>query len=71
MKAIKRNRLRDAITVALVLGTTSFTGVAFAQEAEAEAKDLDTIVVTGTRIKSQTVTASSPVAEIGREEFDV
>lgn len=71
MKPIKRNRLRDAITVALVLGTTSFTGVAFAQEAEAEAKDLDTIVVTGTRIKSQTVTASSPVAEIGREEFAV
>lgn len=71
MKSIKRNRLRDAITVALVLGTTSFTGAAFAQEAGAEAQDLDTIVVTGTRIKSQTVTASSPVAEIGREEFDV
>lgn len=67
---MKRNKLRNAISVALVLGATGFTGAAFAQDS-AEAKEIDTITVTGTRIKSQTVTASSPVSEIGKEEFKV
>ncbi len=31
--------------------------------------ELDTIIVTGTRIQSQTVTSSSPVTEIQKEEF--
>lgn len=70
MQSMKRNKLRNAISVALVLGATGFTGAAFAQDS-AEAKEIDTITVTGTRIKSQTVTASSPVSEIGKEEFKV
>jgi iron complex outermembrane receptor protein len=71
MQSIKRNKLRDAIAIALVVGATGFASTSFAQDAaEAkEVKDLDTIVVTGTRIKSQTVTASSPVTEIGADEF--
>lgn len=36
---------------------------------EKQATELDTVVVTGTRIQSQTVTASSPVTEIDQEEF--
>ncbi|MEY3373347.1 MAG: hypothetical protein RLZZ537_1815, partial [Pseudomonadota bacterium] len=70
MKPMKRNQLRNAISVALVLGTTGFAGSVFAQDAT-EAEKIDSVTVTGTRIKSQTVTASSPVAEIGKEEFKV
>lgn len=71
MQSIKRNKLRDAIAIALVVGATGFASSSFAQEAPAaeEVKDLDTIVVTGTRIQSQSVTASSPVYEIGADEF--
>lgn len=60
------------------------TGLAFAQDtpqqqpppadqqpaaAQDPTTELDTIVVTGTRIQSQTITASSPVTEIQQEEF--
>lgn len=34
-----------------------------------QAKQLDTVTVTGTRILSQTVTATSPVTEVSKEEF--
>jgi len=73
--SFKRNKLRDAIAFALVVGAAGAfgTGAAFAQDtpaAEGETpSELDTIVVTGTRIQSQTVTASSPVVEIQPEEF--
>lgn len=70
----KTTKLRDAIVLALVVGATGFAGSALAQQAppadaQQEAKTLDAIVVTGTRIQSQTVTASSPVTEIEQEEF--
>jgi iron complex outermembrane recepter protein len=70
---LKTTRLRDAIVFALVSGLGSI-GVAYAQSAQ-DAEDttdvdtLDDIRVTGTRIQSQTVTASSPVTEINQEEF--
>ena len=78
---LKTNQLRDAIVFALFVGATSVTGtgLALAQAvtpapattapATADATTLDRIEVTGTRIKSQTVTASSPVTEISQEEF--
>lgn len=73
---LKTSKLRDAIAYALVVGATGFVGSAFAQQAEQaqttqeqSATELDTIVVTGTRIQSQTMTASSPVLEINAEEF--
>ncbi len=73
----KTTKLRDAIVFALVVGATSITGTgaAFAQAAPppgpegTAATELDRITVTGTRIQSQTVTASSPVTEIEQEEF--
>lgn len=76
----KTTKLRDAIVFALVVGATGIagTGVAFAQDtppapaqptAQEQATELDTIVVTGTRIESQTVTSSSPVTEIQEEAF--
>jgi outer membrane receptor protein involved in Fe transport len=70
---LKTTKLRDAIKFALVVGAASAmsTGAAIAQDegTEDEAATLDAIVVTGTRIQSQTVTASSPVVEINRDEF--
>ena len=65
------------------LGTgTAFAQTQTDQQAQADPKPadqkqaddekttaLDTIIVTGTRIQSQTVTASSPVLEIQQEEF--
>ena len=73
MQAMKRNKLRNAIAVAIAVGATSLSGAAFAQEAsEGDAAEmLDTVVITGTRIKSQTMTASAPVLEIGAEQFKV
>src|SRR5688500_1913746 len=71
--SFKRNKLRDAIAFALVVGAAGAfgTGAAFAQETPPaeDAAELETITVTGTRIQSQTVTASSPVVEIQPEEF--
>ncbi|MFZ5663405.1 MAG: TonB-dependent receptor domain-containing protein [Pseudomonadota bacterium] len=76
----KTTKLRDAIALAIVMSASGFAAPAFAQEAQApqqqegtseEATELDTIVVTGTRIQGQAVTASSPVAEINQEEFKV
>ncbi|RJU11915.1 TonB-dependent receptor [Xanthomonas campestris] len=69
---LKTTKLRDAIRVSLAVGAAAlaFTGSAMAQEQPSmDAKSLDTVNVTGTRIKSQTMTASSPVAEINKEEF--
>ncbi|MDE2406913.1 MAG: TonB-dependent receptor [Xanthomonadaceae bacterium] len=71
---LERNKLRNAVMLGLVI-TCTMTGNALAQEAKKDTKDakdaktLDTMVVTGTRIKSQSMTASSPVAEIDSESF--
>ncbi|QDW66483.1 TonB-dependent receptor domain-containing protein [Luteimonas granuli] len=72
----KRSKLREAIAVALAVSAVGIAGTstAFAQdqgatETLASATTLDTIRVTGTRIRSQTMTASSPVTEISQEEF--
>ena len=48
-----------------------FDGNAPLQEIEQaqDAKTLDAITVTGSRIKSQTFTASSPITEVNAEEF--
>ncbi len=71
-----RNLLSDAVRLGLLagaIGLMSLTATpAFAQSDEddkADAETLDTVTVTGTRIKSQAITASSPVVEIQREEF--
>lgn len=67
---LKTNPLRDAVLLALLTGGIAGGGVAFAQDApQQDAKTLDTIQVTGTRIQSQTMTASSPVSEIEQEAF--
>ncbi|MGA9335764.1 MAG: TonB-dependent receptor plug domain-containing protein, partial [Rudaea sp.] len=73
---LKRNKLRNAIVMSIV-ASTAFAGMAYAQDAQTDAtapassktRQLETIVVTGTRIKSQTMTSSSPVTEINGEDF--
>ncbi len=67
---LKTNKLRDAISFALV-GTTALagTGVAFAQDSESD--ELDTVVVTGSRIpRSSEVEGTSPVLTIDRATID-
>jgi outer membrane receptor protein involved in Fe transport len=67
---LKTNKLRDAISFALV-GTTALagTGVAFAQDSESE--DLDTVVVTGSRIpRAAEVEGTSPVLTIDRATIE-
>jgi len=69
---LKRNKLRDAIAFSLAASAVVLagTGSALAQDAAAETPtSLDTVTVTGSRIKSQTFTASSPITEISAEEF--
>ena len=78
MRLSSEGKLRLAARTAFLVGGVSLAATtAYAQEAapaagEAAAEgsvNLDKLVVTGTRIKSQTFTASSPVAEIKGEEF--
>ncbi|GAB3378048.1 TonB-dependent receptor domain-containing protein [Lysobacter fragariae] len=71
----KRTKLRDAISFALVVGTTGFAGSALAQEAQPEQKteqatDIDAIVVTGSRISIPGLTTNSPVMTVERSEID-
>ena len=72
---LKRSKLRDAIAISLAVSTFTAAGMgaAMAQEAPQVQSEtptsLDTITVTGTRLKSQTMTAASPVVEIAAEEF--
>lgn len=66
---LKTNKLRDAISFALVSTTAlAGTGAAFAQETE---KELDTVVVTGSRIpRSADVEGTSPVLTLDRAAIE-
>lgn len=68
--SMRTSKLRDAILLSILAGTAA-GGSAFAQEQTSppSSSELDRITVTGTRIQSQAVTASSPVAEVQGEEF--
>ena len=68
---LKTNKLRDAISFALVCATAlAGTSVAFAQDTPSE-DDLDTVVVTGSRIRVATdVEGISPVLTIDRAAIE-
>ena len=68
---LQRSKLRNAIVTSLALGAMTLvgTGTVLAQEEQSEETKLDTVTVTGTRIKSQTMTESAPITEISPEEF--
>lgn len=66
----KTNKLRDAIAFALVVGTSSTAGIAFAQDSQAGATTLDRIEVTGSRIKRTDVEGPSPITVISRQDIE-
>jgi iron complex outermembrane recepter protein len=68
----KTTKLREAISFALAVGTVSIagTGAAIAQETGNEAKTLDTIEVTGSRIRRADMETSSPVFTIDRQTIE-
>ena len=66
---LKTNKLRDAITVALVAGVAGGAGAAFAQESTTGATNLDRIQVTGSRIRQVDVETAQPVTFVTREDI--
>lgn len=74
---LKTNKLRDAISFALAVGVTTLagTGVAFAQDTTTtttegdQAKTLDRIEVTGSRIKRVETETSQPVFSLSRQDI--
>jgi len=71
--ALKTNKLRDAITFAIVVGS-AVGGAAHAQTAPAGnttegATNLDRIQVTGSRIRQVDVETAQPVTFVTREEI--
>ena len=71
MKSLRRHRLTTAVHVSLLL---SMPAIAFAQDATTDSTDqartLDTIEVTGSRIKQTDKVTSAPVQVITREQID-
>src|SRR5690606_3513566 len=74
---LKRNKLRDAIAFSLAASALVLAGTCTSvaqdsneQQTPQTPTSLDTIAVAGSRIKSQTFTASSPITELASEEFN-
>lgn len=67
---LKTNKLRDAISLALVAGTVATAGAAQAQESSSTTT-LDRIEVTGSRIKRTEIEGPSPITVISRADIDV
>jgi len=77
---IKRNNLRDAINIALTIGAASMVsmGTAYAQDAtpaagstdSSKAKQLDTITVTGSRVRRVDTETASPVLVLNRKDIE-
>ena len=73
MKSLRRHRLTTAVHVSLLL---SLPAIAFAQDATTDtttgqqAKTLDTVTVTGTRIRRAEVEGQVPVQVLTREDID-
>jgi outer membrane receptor protein involved in Fe transport len=73
--SFKRNKLRDAISIALCVSATTLmsSASAFAQDTAAttdEAKELETIQVTGSRIRRVDSETASPVLAIDRAAIE-
>ena len=71
MKSLRRHRLTTAVHVSLLF---SLPAIAFAQDATTDAatqaKTLDTVEVTGSRIKQTDKVTSAPVLRITRAQID-
>lgn len=71
---LKTNKLRDAITFAIVAGVaaTAGSGVAFAQQSGEgqRSQELDRLTITGSRIRSVDTETSQPVLVLTREAIE-
>jgi len=78
---IKRNTLREAIKIALCIGATTMMsmGAAYAQDATpaagtpadtTKAKNLDTVTVTGSRVRRVETETASPVVVLDRKAIE-
>jgi iron complex outermembrane receptor protein len=67
MKALRRQTLAKAIQLSLLI---AMPGLAAAQDASSEAKTLDTVTVTGSRIKQTELVTAQPVFVLDRAKLD-
>lgn len=72
MKSPKHNALAVAarLTVLGLLSSTAGLNLAVAQTAEEEAKTLDSVTVTGTRISAPNAVSNSPITSISSEDIE-
>ena len=62
----KQSKLRDAVLIALAVGTAGTTGAVFAQDTTT----LDRLEVTGSRIRSANIETQQPVITLSRESIE-
>lgn len=67
---INRKKLSAAVHSALILGTGAMLAPATQAQAQEEAKTIDTVQVTGSRIKRVDAETASPVFQLEREAID-
>ncbi|MFZ9309948.1 MAG: TonB-dependent receptor plug domain-containing protein [Arenimonas sp.] len=67
---INRKKLSAAVHSALILGTGAMLAPAVQAQAQEEAKTIDTVQVTGSRIKRVDAETASPVFQLEREAID-
>ena len=67
----KQSTLRDAVLIALAVGTAGTAGFAFADEGDSKATTLERLEVTGSRIRSADVETQQPVLTLTRETLEL
>ena len=70
MRTPRRHRLATAVQVSLLLALPSLAAAQVQGEATSEARTLDTVEVTGTRIKKAELETQVPVQVLTREDID-
>ncbi|KLI98873.1 TonB-dependent receptor [Luteimonas sp. FCS-9] len=68
--SLKTNKLRDAVTLALIAGTGAMASAGSAVAQEGDATTLDRIQVTGSRIRSVDIETQQPVLVLSREAIE-
>lgn len=70
MKSPRRNRLATAVQVSLLLAIPAFAAAQETPPGAEEARTLDTVTVTGTRIKQSDAVTAQPVYVLDRERIE-
>lgn len=66
----KQSPLRDAVLIALAVGSTGAAGQAYAQASESSTTTLDRVQITGSRIRQVDIETAQPVLSISRQEIE-